>query len=67
MFVLVSQGGSDGKESACKARDLGLIPRPGRSPGQGMATHSSIHAWRIPGTEEPGMLQSMRPQRVGHN
>ena len=44
MFVLVSQGGSDGKESACKSRDLGLIPRPGRSPGQRMATHSSIRA-----------------------
>ena len=32
-----------------------------------MATHSSILAWRIPGTEEPGGLQSMGSQRVGHN
>ena len=32
-----------------------------------MATHSSILAWRIPWTEEPGRLQSMRSQRVGHN
>ena len=32
-----------------------------------MATHSSILAWRIPWTEEPGGLQSMRLQRVGHN
>ena len=31
-----------------------------------MATHSSIPAWRIPGTEEPGRLQSMGSQRVGH-
>ena len=31
------------------------------------ATHSSILAWRIPWTEEPGGLQSMRLQRVGHN
>ena len=31
-----------------------------------MATHSSI-AWKIPWTEEPGRLQSMRLQRVGHN
>ena len=31
-----------------------------------MASHSSILAWRIPWTEEPGRLQSMRPQRVGH-
>ena len=32
-----------------------------------MATHSSILAWRIPRTEEPGELQSMGLQRVGHN
>ena len=32
-----------------------------------MATHSSIVAWRIPWTEEPGGLQSMGSQRVGHN
>ena len=32
-----------------------------------MATHSSILAWRIPGTKEPGGLQSMGSQRVGHN
>ena len=32
-----------------------------------MAIHSSILAWRIPGTEEPGGLQSMGSQRVGHN
>ena len=34
---------------------------------KGMATHSSILAWRISWTEEPGGLQSMRSQRVGHN
>ena len=32
-----------------------------------MATHSSILAWRIPWTEEPGRLQSMGLQRIGHN
>ena len=32
-----------------------------------MATHSSIPAWRIPRTEEPGGLQPMGSQRVGHN
>jgi len=32
-----------------------------------MATHSSTHAWKIPWTEEPGRLQSMRSQRVGHD
>ena len=32
-----------------------------------MATHSSTLAWKIPWTEEPGRLQSMGSQRVGHN
>ena len=32
-----------------------------------MVTHSSILAWRIPWTEEPGRLQSMKSQRVRHN
>ena len=32
-----------------------------------MATHSSILAWKIPWTEDPGRLQSMGSQRVGHN
>ena len=34
---------------------------------EGIATHSSILAWRIPWTEEPGGLQSMGLQRVEHN
>ena len=34
---------------------------------EGMATHSSILAWRIPWTEEPGGLRSMESQRVGHD
>ena len=34
---------------------------------EGMATHSSILAWRIPWTEEPGGLQSMGSQRVAHD
>ena len=34
---------------------------------EGMATHSSIPAWRIPWTEEPGRLQYMESQRVGHD
>ena len=36
--------------------DSGLIPGLGRSPGEEMATHSSILAWKIPWTEEPGRL-----------
>ena len=34
---------------------------------KGMATHSSTLAWKIPWTEEPGRLQSMGSQRVGHD
>ena len=34
---------------------------------ESMGTHSSILAWEIPWTEEPGGLQSIGPQRVGHN
>ena len=34
---------------------------------EGMATHSSVLAWRIPWTEEPGGLQSMGSQIVGHD
>ena len=34
---------------------------------EGMATHSSILAWRSPWTEEPGGLQSIELQRIGHD
>ena len=46
--------GSAGKESACSAGDVGLIPGLGRSPGEGNGNHSSIFTWKIPWTEEPG-------------
>ena len=60
--------GLDGKkESACKAGDSGLIPGWEDPLEKGTATHSSILTWRIPWTEEPGRLKSMRSQRVGHN
>ena len=60
-------GGSDGKESACNAGVPGSIPGLGRSPEKGMATHSSILAWRTPWAEEPGGLQSMGLQRARHD
>ena len=41
-------GGSDSKESTCNAGDLGSIPGLGRSLEEGMATHSTVLAWRIP-------------------
>ena len=59
-------GDSDNKESACNMGVSGSIPWLGRSLGEGMAVHSSILAWRIPWTE-PGGLQSMGSQRIGHN
>ena len=52
------EGGSDGKEFACSMGDLGLIPRLGRSPGEGTATHSSILAWRTPWTTVQGVAKS---------
>ena len=54
--------------SAGDAGDMGSIPGSGRSsPEKEMATHSSILAWKIPWTEEPGGLQSMGSHRVEHN
>ena len=46
---------------------LGLGRSPGSEISPGMATHSSILAWRIPWKEEPGRLQSKGLQRVRHN
>ena len=51
---------SDGKESACETGVQAL--GGGDPPEEGMATHSSTLAWRIPRTEEPGRLQSMGSQ-----
>ena len=54
-------------------RDRGSVPGLGRSPEgedplkEGMTIHSSILAWKLPWTEEPGGLQSMGSQRVGHD
>ena len=60
-------GGSEGKASACDAGDPGSIPGSEDPPEKEMATHSSILAWRIPWTEEPGGLQSTGSQRVRHD
>ena len=59
-----------GNESTCQsgdARDMSWISGVERPPGRGMATHSSILAWKIPRAEEPGGLESMGLQRVGYN
>ena len=64
-------GGASGKESACRCRrckrprfDLGDQEDPLE---EGMATQSSVHAWRIPWTEGPGGLPSIGSQRVRHD
>ena len=59
-----------GKESTCQCRTCrrqGLDPWIGKILEEGMATHSSSLAWRIPWTEQPGGLQSRRLQRVRYN
>ena len=56
-------GGASGEESTSNVGDLGSIAASGGSPEEGTATHSSILAWRIPWTEEPGWLQSHRVGR----
>ena len=60
-------GGSDSKQPTCSVRDLGLILGLERCPGEAMAIHSSILAWEIPWTEEPGRLQSLGSQRLRHD
>ena len=63
-------GGASGKEPDCQPgdiRDASSIPVWRRSPEEGMATHSSILAWRVPWTEKLGGLQSIGLQRVRHN
>ena len=60
-------GGSAGKASACNAGDLGSIPGSGRSPGEGNGNPLQYSCLENSMDEEPGGLQSMGPQRVGHN
>ena len=58
-------GASDKKNLPANAgdiRDTSSIPELERSPGVGMANHSSILVWRIPRMQEPGGLQSMGSQ-----
>ena len=47
-------GGAVVKNTPANGGDVGLIPESGRFPGKGNGNHSSILAWRIPQTEEPG-------------
>ena len=54
-------------DNAGDARGQGLIPGWEDPLEEGMATHSRILSWRLPWTEEPGWLQSLGLQRVGHD
>ena len=57
-----------GKESACQCKRCGFHPWVGKIPlEEEMVTHSSVAAWKIPWTEEPGGLQSPGSQRVRHD
>ena len=60
-------GNLEGKESACNVG--GRVKSLGQEDPleKGMAAYSSILAWGIPWTEEPGRLQSTGSQRIGHN
>ena len=62
-LIWASLVGSEGKESTCSAGDSGSIYGSGNPLENGMATHSNYLAWRIPWTEEPGGLQSIRSER----
>ena len=53
--------------NAGDTRDVGSIPGQEDPLEKGVTAHSSVLAWDIPWTEEPGRLQSMALQRAGHN
>ena len=55
--------GSDGKESACNSGDPSSIPGSGTSTGEGNVSIAEKISW----TEDPGGLQSVRLQKVGHD
>ena len=70
LLLIIEWDGTNGNELTCHAghiRDVVLIPRLGDPLEEGKATHSSILAWRIPWTEEPGGLQSIGLHRVRYN
>ena len=66
MYNVCFPGGSVVKNLSANSGDMGLIPGSGRSLKKAMATYSSILAWKITWVEEPGRLQSMGLERVGH-
>ena len=67
MYGLYHAGGLDGKESTWNAEDIGSIPGLGRSPGRGHGNPFVFLPGESPWTEEPGGLQYIVSQRVGHD
>ena len=67
LLLIGLPGGSDSKESVRNVGDPVSIPCWEDPLEKGMASHSSILAWRILWTEDPGGLHSMGLQRVGHD
>ena len=67
MFVFQTSHSSNGKESACDAGHWGLIPGSERSSGEGNGNPLQYSCLENSMTEEPGGLQSMGLQRVGHD
>ena len=59
-------GGSVGKRMHLQRRDMRVWSLSQENPQEGIATHSSISAWRIPWTQKPGRIQSTGSPRVGH-
>ena len=69
-FIRASQVALVVKNPPANARDVrdpGLIPGQEDPLEKEMATHSCILAWKIPWPEEPGGLQSLGSQRIGHD
>ena len=67
MMILEKMVFLDPLESACNAKDQGLIPGSGRSPGVGNGNPLQYSCLENPMDNEPGGLQSMVLQRVGHD
>ena len=68
VVVVVKKKKKKNPACQCRRRKSGVRSLDGEDPlEKGMATHSSILAWRIPWTEAPGGLQSIRLHRVGHD
>ena len=63
IYTMGFSGGSVVKNLPAIARDVGSVPGSGGPLEKGVSTHSSILAWEIPWTEEPGRLQSMGSEK----